>query len=91
MRKNALSTVYVVDEDLRLAGVLSIQSALQAHREGQTIAQAMQTQVQTTAPDALVADVMPMAAEAPVPIAVVDESGRLKGIVTKASVLSALV
>ena len=91
MRKNEMSTVYVVDEDLRMVGVLSIQSALEALREKRTIAQAMQTGVQTTTSDTLVADVMPMAAEAPVPIAVVDEGGHLKGIVTKASVLSALV
>ena len=44
-----------------------------------------------TTPDALVADIMPMAAEAAYPIAVVDGDGRLQGIVTKASVLASLI
>ena len=47
--------------------------------------------VQTTSPDTLVADIMPMAAEAAYPIAVVDGETHLKGIVTKASVLSSLI
>ena len=51
----------------------------------------MDRDVPTTSPDAMVADIMPMAAEAVYPIAVVDGDGQLKGIVTKASVLSSLI
>ena len=91
MRKNALSTVYVVDDRLRLAGILTIRDAIRAHQEGLTIPQVIQTDVQTTTSDVLVADIMPMAAEAAYPIAVVDGDGRLQGIVTKASVLASLI
>ena len=91
MSKNALSTVYVVDEKLRLVGILSIKDAIRANREVLPIAQVVNTDVLTAGPDAQVADVMPMAAEAPYPIAVVDEENQLKGIVTKASVLSSLL
>ena len=91
MRKNALSTVYVVDDRLRLAGILTIRDAIRAHQEGLTIPQVIQTDVQTTTSDVLVADIMPIAAEAVYPIAVVDADGQLQGIVTKASVLSSLL
>ena len=91
MRKNALSTVYVVDEGLCLVGILTIQDAIRAQKEGLEIEQVVRREVQTTSMEALVADIMPMAAEAPYPIAVVDEEGQLKGIVTKASVLSSLI
>ena len=91
MRKNALSTVYVVDERLRLAGILTIQEAIRAQKEGLAIRDVIQSQVPTTSPDALVADVMPLAAEAAYPLAAVDEDGQLKGIVTKASVLASLI
>ena len=91
MRKNALSTVYVVDERLRLAGILTIQEAIRAQKEGLAIRDVIQSQVPTTSPDALVADVMPLAAEAAYPLAAVDEDGQLKGIVTKASVLATLI
>ena len=62
-----------------------------AQRDGLPISQVVRREVQTTAPDTLVADIMPVAAEAPYPIAVVDEGGQLKGIVTKASVLASLI
>ena len=91
MRKNALSTVYVVDDRLCLEGILTIQDAIRAQRDGLPISQVVRREVQTTAPDTLVADIMPVAAEAPYPIAVVDEGGQLKGIVTKASVLASLI
>ena len=66
-------------------------SALKARQEGLTIAGMIQTDVPTTGPDTLVADIMPIAAEAPYPIGVVDDDGQLMGIVTKANVLSSLI
>ena len=91
MRKNALSTVYVVDDQLRLVGILTIRDAIRAFQQGLSILQVMSSDVQTTTPDAMVADIMSMSAESPYPLAVVDEDGQLKGIVTKASVLSSLI
>ena len=91
MRKNALSTVYVVDDRLRLAGILTIREAVRALQEGLTIQQVMEKDVPTTTPDVMVSDIMPIAAETVYPIAVVDSDGQLQGIVTKASVLSSLV
>ena len=91
MRKNALSTVYVVDDRLCLVGILTIRDAIRAYQQKLTIAQVTNRDVQTTTPDVMVADIMPLAAEAVYPIAVVDGDGQLKGIVTKASVLSSLI
>lgn len=91
MRKNALSTVYVVDKRLCLVGILSIRDAIRAHQEGKAIVDVVERDIPTTKADAMVADIMPMAAEAVYPIAVVDEDNQLKGIVTKASVLAALL
>lgn len=51
----------------------------------------MEREIQTTHDDVLVADIMPVAAETPFPIAVVDSDNRLMGIVTKSSVLTALM
>ena len=91
MRKNALSTVYVVDDKLHLTGILSISEAIRALRENLELPQVLYTDIRTTTPDALISEIMPIAAESPYPIAVVDEKEQLKGIVTKASVLSALL
>lgn len=91
MRKNAFSTVYVVDHSLRLQGILTINDAVRAHREHKTIPEVMLTNLETVSPDTTVHDVMPRTAQSPFPIAVVDDSGALAGIVTKAAVLSALI
>lgn len=91
MNRNALSTAYVVDSRLHLVGILTIRDALRAKEEHLTIADVVQKDVQVVDPDTLVADIMSMAAEAPYPIAAVGKDGQLKGIVTKAKVLSSLV
>lgn len=91
MNKNAFSTVYVVDDRLGLRGILTIGDAVRAHREGLKIKDVMITQYDTASPETTVRDVMPMSSQSPYPIAVVDETGQLQGIVTKASVLSSMI
>ncbi|MGI5899994.1 MAG: quaternary amine ABC transporter ATP-binding protein [Christensenellales bacterium] len=91
MRRNALSTVYVVDNRIRLKGILTISQAVSAHKEGLSIADVMTKELKTVSPDDVLADIMPMAAQAAYPLAVVDDSNTLKGIVTKAAVLSNLL
>lgn len=68
MRKNALSTVYVVDDQLRLSGILTIQDAIHAQRHGLSINDVLRKELQTTTPNTLVSDIMPLAAKATYPI-----------------------
>ncbi|WP_333676094.1 quaternary amine ABC transporter ATP-binding protein [Muricomes intestini] len=91
MNKNELSTVYVVDDNLHLVGILSIADAVHARQNHLPIADVVQKDIPVVDPDTLVADIMALAAEAPYPIAAVGKDGQLKGIVTKAKVLSSLV
>lgn len=91
MRKNGLSSVYVVDDKMQLKGILTVSEGMRAKKEGLGIADVMIQKVDTTTADVLVQDIMPLAAEAPYPIAVVDYRQRLTGIVTRASVLSSLI
>jgi glycine betaine/proline transport system ATP-binding protein len=53
--------------------------------------EAIITELPTAAPDTLISDLIPVAAEAPFPIAVVTPENRLLGIVTKAAVLASLI
>ena len=90
MRINNLSSVVVIDNDMRLSGVLSINEALQARNSGRSIAEALSTAIPTVSPDTLIADVIPTATTADLPIAVVDGENTLLGLVTKASILASL-
>ena len=91
MNKNELSTVYVVDDNLHLVGILTIADAVHARQNHLPISDVVQKDIPVVDPDTLVADIMALAAEAPYPIAAVGKDGQLKGIVTKAKVLSSLV
>lgn len=91
MRRNNLSSVMVIDDGLRLAGILSIKEALAAWKNGVPIAQVLQTNIPTVSPDALISEVVPLASEAAYPIAVTDKDNVLLGIVTKAGILASFV
>lgn len=91
MRRNNLSSVVVIDDDLHLAGILSIKEALAAWKNDLPIEQVLQTNIPTVSPDALISDVDPLASEAAYPIAVTNQDNVLLGIVTKAGILASFV
>lgn len=90
MSRNNLSSVIVIDSELRPKGMLFIGEAIQARKEGKAIAQVLQTGINTIAEDTLVSDVITIATESSYPIAVTDTGGAMLGLVTKASILSTL-
>ena len=90
MRANSVSTAYVVGDRMELEGILTIDTAIK-NRSAKTIEGLYITNLPTTTQDTLISDILPMAAEAKVPIAVLDQDGGLRGIVTKAAVLSSMI
>lgn len=90
MRSNKVSTAYVVADKMKLQGVITIDAAIRASKEGLSIADVLIKDIDTTTPDTLLTDIIPMAAETKYPIVVVNEDRSLKGIVTKADVLSSI-
>jgi glycine betaine/proline transport system ATP-binding protein len=91
MTQNALSSAYVVDEDLHLVGIIGIKEAIEGEKQGKELVDVLDKDVHTVRQSDLIASVMPLAAESKYPLAVLDDEGVLAGIVTKASVLSALM
>lgn len=91
MKTNGVSSAYVVGKKMKFQGVITIDDALKANKEGKKIEDILIRDVMTTTPDTLLNDILPMAAEAKFPIAVIDEDGAIKGIITKAQVLSSII
>jgi glycine betaine/proline transport system ATP-binding protein len=91
MRKGEFSSAYVVDGMMRLKGVLSIDNALRARGERAPISGYIDRNPVTTREDVLISDIMPLAVESRYPIAVIDDAGTLKGIVSKAAVIASLI
>ncbi len=91
MREHGRSTLFVVDEDRRLRGMVRIDDAVERVKHDQhDLAEILVEDVKTTSPAQPLTELMTDAAETPVPIAVVDDQGRLRGIVTRAAMLSAI-
>jgi glycine betaine/proline transport system ATP-binding protein len=91
MRSSGVSSVYMVDDKMRLVGLLTLDSAMQVRNGTLRIEEALIRDIPLTKPEVSLQELMPVAAEAKYPIAVTDEQDQLVGIVTKAAVLSSLV
>lgn len=90
MKRNGVSSSYVIDDKMTFIGVLTLEDAMKARSENLSVESLVIRDVETVKEDDLIADIMPQAARTRFPLAVVDEEGRLKGIVSKAAVLSSI-
>jgi glycine betaine/proline transport system ATP-binding protein len=91
MRDNSVSSAYVVGDKLELIGILTLDDAMKVRAGEMPMQEAIVRDILTTSEDTLISDLLAVAASAKYPIAVVDEENHLKGIVSKAAVLSSLV
>ncbi len=91
MKNGWVSSAYVVDRHMKFLGIVNVEAAIRARKERKSLKEVYVTDVATTAADTVISDILPVAAEAKYPIAVLENDGSLVGIVSKASVLSSLM
>lgn len=91
MEANGISSVFVIDSDRKLRGLVTIDDAVEAVRKNLPFREIIRTGYATTDPETYLQDLIETASESKYPIAVVDDEHRLKGIVVRASVLAGLV
>ena len=89
MRSNNVSSAYIVNEKMEFKGMLTLDGAIKARDTKGKISEYFSDDVITINMDATIGDAMPLAANAKYPIAVLEEN-KLKGIITKASLISTL-
>ena len=90
MRKQGFSSIFVVDRKQTLLGVLTAEQARQAIDQNQSISDVMTTDMPTVTGDTLLGDLMDVMATSSLPISVIDEQRRIKGIVIRGAVIGAL-
>ncbi|MCV9885493.1 quaternary amine ABC transporter ATP-binding protein [Metabacillus halosaccharovorans] len=90
MQDHAISTVYVVNKQKRLIGAVSAQDAKQAIEKGLSLNEVIIKDVKTVSPDTLLVDLFDDVSDAVIPVTVIDENNRLKGIVIRGAVIGAL-
>ena len=90
LREQQASAVFAV-ENRRLVGVVTDRAVIRAVKAGQTdLRTVVDTSVLTVGPDDLLTDIVERAVETPVPLAVVDGSRRLIGVIPRVTLLAAL-
>ncbi len=91
MKDAGISSLYVVDKKQKLVGAITAQDAADALKNNQSkIEDIMIRDLQTVSPDTLLSDMFEQVATASLPVAVIDEEERLKGIIVRGAVLAAL-
>jgi glycine betaine/proline transport system ATP-binding protein len=91
MERNGISSVFVVDSERRLLGLVTIDDTVKAIKEHKTLIDILRHEYNTTGPETYIQDLLPIATESKYPIAVVDENNKFLGIIVRVSVLSALI
>jgi glycine betaine/proline transport system ATP-binding protein len=91
MKLNGISSVFVVDGNRKLQGLVTIDDAIRARKENKHLNEILRHDYFTADPEDTIQDLIPKATESHFPIAVVDSSNKLLGIILRVSVLAGLV
>ncbi|TDL85357.1 glycine betaine/L-proline ABC transporter ATP-binding protein [Vibrio vulnificus] len=90
MRKQGYSSIFVVDRKQKLLGAVTAEQARQAMSNNQSISEVMTTDIPTVKEDELLGNLMDVMATSSLPISVIDEQNRIKGILLRGAVIGAL-
>lgn len=90
MRTRGISSLYLVDKQHQLVGAVSAELASEAAKTGKSLTDVMMTDLPTVTPDTLISDMYDKMSSHPLPLPVIDEDNKLKGIVINGSVIAAL-
>ncbi|MFN2745367.1 glycine/proline betaine ABC transporter ATP-binding protein OpuAA [Bacillus sp. z60-18] len=90
MKNLGISSIYAVDKHSRLLGTIDAETAKKAAEKGQPLETVISKDIRTVQHDVVLTDIFEMVSDASIPIAVVDENERMKGIIVKGALIGAL-
>lgn len=90
MEEAGISSIYVVNKERKIKGVLTIDAALEAVKKNKWVEALLEQDYFTTSPETPLQELIPAAAETKYPIAVVKDE-KLIGIIVRVSILSGLI
>jgi glycine betaine/proline transport system ATP-binding protein len=92
MEKLGISTIFAVDSERRLLGMVSVDAALEQERVGQNdLRSVLTTDVYVAAPETPIGDLLAVAVNARYPLAIQDAQGRLLGVLDRTTILAEMV
>ncbi|MDA7026975.1 glycine/proline betaine ABC transporter ATP-binding protein OpuAA [Bacillus sp. CLL-7-23] len=90
MKNLGISSIYVVDKHNRLIGAIDAATAKEATEKGLPLDQVISTDIKTVEQETILTDIFEMVSDASIPIAVIDEKHRMKGIIVRGALIGAL-
>lgn len=90
MKEAGISNLFVVDRGKKLIGVITAEDSADAARDGRTLEDIVIREVPLASPDQLLFELFDICSSSRYPVAVVDETGRIKGVIVRGAVLGAL-
>jgi len=90
MKDEGISHLFVVDSKQKLLGAVTIEAASAAVKNQQTLQDILITDIESLKPETLLVDMFEQVATASLPLPVVTEEGRLRGVIVRGAVLGAL-
>lgn len=91
MRKHAISGLFVIDNDHKVAGVISVEDCKELiEKDSRDLTSVMTKDPVTVTMDTPANELIQIIYDLPYPLAVVNEKGRLKGVIVRGTLLGAL-
>ena len=92
MRVHSIASLFVLDRHRRFVGIINAADAERMVSEGRSdLTEITSSDIATVRPDTPVTEIVPLMADLPYPLAVVDERQRLQGVIVRGLLLGALV
>lgn len=90
MRKLAISNLFVIDRAKKMLGIITAEDASNASKQGSSLSDILITDGPRVSPDTLLGDMFELTSSAKVPVSVVDDTGKLLGVIVRGALLGAL-
>jgi len=90
MEEHDIPLIFIVTRQHQFKGLVTLEDTVGAVKAGKGIPDILITAIPIVAPDASLGDIITLIVEGPYPVAVVDETNRLRGIISRGAILAAL-
>ena len=91
MQEASISSIFFLDKEQGLKGLLTIDDAMDVLKSGKTLDSVLNKDINTVLPDTSIETLLPMVINTKYPLAVVDENNKMLGIIVKVSVLAGIL
>ncbi|VEF48083.1 glycine betaine/L-proline ABC transporter ATPase subunit [Bacillus freudenreichii] len=90
MKANGISSVFVVDRQRQVKGIVTIDDAIKGREKKQTLKEVMRHDISIVKEDEYVSELIPKVLESKFPLAVVNKENKLAGFILRVHVLAGL-